>query len=148
MKKTAEDLQARAAKGEDFDKLQKEAYVAAGLKGNPPSTKMDSLRQTMLPPAQKVAMQLTPGTVSDLISDTSGHYVFKMISKETMALDKVKPEIQNAISGQRFRDAMAAFNVGTNLELNEAYFGPTRPPAPPAAPQGAKSREGEEVEPD
>jgi parvulin-like peptidyl-prolyl isomerase len=148
MKKTAEELQARAAKGEDFDKLEKEAYVAAGLKGNPPSVKMDSLRQTMLPPVQKVAMQLKPGTVSDLISDASGHYVFKMISKETLTLDKVKPEIQNTIASQRFRDAMAKFDTGTNLELNEAYFGPTKPPAPPTMPQGAKPREGGEVEPD
>ena len=37
MTKLAASLRARAAKGEDPDKLQKEAYVAAGLTGNPPT---------------------------------------------------------------------------------------------------------------
>ena len=39
MTKLAASLQARAAKGEDPDKLQKEAYVAAGLPGNAPEHK-------------------------------------------------------------------------------------------------------------
>src|SRR5206468_413881 len=46
MEKTAAALRARAAKGESFDTLEKEAYIAAGLKGNPPSTKMEKVRPT------------------------------------------------------------------------------------------------------
>lgn len=148
MKKMGIDLQARADKGEDFDKLQKEAFLAAGMKGTPPSTKMEKVRQATLPPAQKVAFQLKPGAVSELISDPSGHYIYKLVSKDVMALDAVKPEIHNAIAAQRYRDAMAPFNIGPNLDMNEAYFGPSKNPAAQPPQPGGKSREGGEVDPD
>ena len=48
MTKTAAALRARAAKGENFDALEKEAYLDAGLKGNPPSTKMEKVRRATL----------------------------------------------------------------------------------------------------
>lgn len=145
MKKVAADLRARAAKGEDPDKLQKEAYVAAGLPGNAPTTKMDKVRRTTLPPSHHTVMDLKPGEVSEVISDpNSGHYIYKMVGKETLSLDTVKPEIRNLISSQRYRDGMQGFQG--NVDLNDAYFGPTRNPAMPPPPRGAKppAQEGEE----
>jgi len=53
MTKVAADLHARAVKGEDFDTLQKEAFVSAGLKGSAPPTKMEKVRPTALPAAHK-----------------------------------------------------------------------------------------------
>jgi hypothetical protein len=130
MTKTAAALRARAAKGEAFDTLEKEAYLAAGLKGNPPSTKMEKMRPTALPPAHHAALELKPGEASAVISDTTGHYIYKLVSKQTLPLDSVKPEIKNWIASQRFRDAMQEFQ-GTS-QLNDAYFGIT--PKPPTAP--------------
>ncbi len=129
MKKVAADLRARAAKGEDADKLEKEAYAAAGLPGNAPATKMEKLRRTALPANHQAVMDLKPGEVSELISDNSGYYVYKMVSKETLSLDAVKPDILKAISGQRYRDSMQSFQG--NVDLNDAYFGPTQSPAMP-----------------
>jgi hypothetical protein len=130
MKKTAEALRARAVKGEAFDGLEKEAYLAAGLKGNPPSTKMEKVRPTTLPPAHHAALELKPGEVSTIISDPTGHYIYKLVSKQTLPLDSIKPEIKNLIASQRFRDAMQQFQ-GTS-QLNDAYFGIA--PKPPAKP--------------
>jgi hypothetical protein len=130
MTKTAAALRARAAKGEAFDALEKEAYLAAGLKGNPPSTKMEKMRPTALPPAHHAALELKPGDVSAVISDTTGHYIYKLVSKQTLPLESVKPEIKNWIASQRFRDAMQEFQ-GTS-QLNDAYFGIA--PKPPAKP--------------
>ena len=130
MSKTAAALRARAAKGEAFDTLEKEAYLAAGLKGNPPSTKMEKVRPTTLPPAHHAALQLKPGEVTEVISDPTGHYIYKLVSKQTLSLESVKPEIKNWIASQRFRDAMQEFQ-GTS-KLNDAYFGIT--PKPPAKP--------------
>ena len=45
MTKLADSLRARAAKGDDPDKLQKEAYVAAGLNGNTVNTKLEKQRR-------------------------------------------------------------------------------------------------------
>lgn len=145
MKKLASALRARAAQGEDFDKLQKEAFAAAGFKGTPPDTKTGKVRRTTLPPKQVVAMDLKPGEVSELISDPSGYYVYKMVSKQNLPLDSVKQEIRGTLSTQRYRDAMQAFQKMDNAELNDAYFGPApKPPAPPAPRGGKAPEQGEE----
>ena len=137
MTKVADALRARAVKGEDFDKLQKEAYAAAGLTGNLPNTKMEKVRATALPANHHAIMDLKPGEVSEVISDpNSEHYIYKLVSKETLPLDTVKTEIRGAISSQRYRDSMQSFQG--NVDLNDAYFGPTRNPAMPMPRKGAK----------
>ena len=138
MKKEAVSLRARLIKGEDADKLEKAAFVAAGLPGNPSPTKMDKVRRTSLPADHQVVMSLKAGDVSEVISDPSGNYIYKVVSKDTLPMDGVKTEIKNAISSQRFRDAMQRFQG--NTELNDAYFGAVRGPGMPMPPQqrGAK----------
>jgi hypothetical protein len=146
MTKLASGLRARAAKGEDPDKLQKEAYVAAGLPGNAPSTKMEKVRRTTLPANHQAVMDLKPGDVSEVISDpNSGHYIYKLVSKETLSVDTVKTEIRSTISNQRYRDSMQGFQG--NVDLNDAYFGPTRNPAMPP-PRGAKPPAQQVEDPD
>jgi hypothetical protein len=147
MTKLAAGLRARAAKGEDPDTLQKEAYVAAGLPGNAPSTKMEKVRRTTLPANHQAVMDLKPSEVSEVISDpNSGHYIYKLVSKETLSVDTVKPEIRSTISSQRYRDSMQNFQG--NVDLNDAYFGPTRNPAMPPLPRGAKPPAQEVEDPD
>jgi bifunctional DNA-binding transcriptional regulator/antitoxin component of YhaV-PrlF toxin-antitoxin module len=137
MKKVAADIHARAVQGEDPDKLQKEAYADAGLPGNAPNTKMEKVRRTTLPATHQAVMGLKPGEVSEVISDpNSGHYIYKLVSQETLSVDTVKPEIRNLISSQRYRDGMQGFQG--NVDLNDAYFGPVRNPAMPPPPRGAK----------
>ncbi len=137
MVKLAASLRERAAKGEDPDKLQKEAYTAAGLPGSAPNTKMEKVRRTTLPTNHQVVMDLKAGEVSEVITDpNSGHYIYKMISKETLTQDAVKQEIRTAISGQRYRESMQGFQG--NVDLNDAYFGPSRGPGMPPVPRGAK----------
>jgi hypothetical protein len=130
MKKLADSLQPRAAKGEDFDKLEKEAYLAAGLKQTPPPTKMDKVRRNQLPQAHSAAFDLKAGEVSPLFSDPGGHTIYKMVSKQTLALDAVKTEIHNTMAGKRYSEAMQAYQSGANMDLSEAYFGPARNPTP------------------
>jgi len=136
MKKEAALLHARLVKGEDPEKLEKEAFTSGGLPGTPPPTKMEKIRRTSLPAAHQSVMDLKPGEVSDVISDPSGNYVYKMISKETLPLDAVKTEIRNQLSSQRYREAMQKFQ--NNADLNDAYFGPTRAPGMPMMPRGPK----------
>jgi len=147
MSRLADDLRARTVKGEDPDKLQKEAYAAAGLTGNAPSTKMEKVRGSTLPANHRVVMDLKPGEVSQVITDPNGpHYIYKLVSKETLALDAVKPEIRSLISSQRYRESTQSFQSG--IDLNDAYFGPSRnPPMPPAA-KGAKPPAQQDEDPD
>lgn len=143
MTKLAADLRARAVKGEDPDKLQKEAYAAAGLPGNAPLTKMEKVRAATLPVDHRAVMNLKPGEVSEVISDpSSDHYIYKLVSKETLPLDTVKAEIRGAISSQRYRDSMQSFQG--NVDMNDAYFGPARGSGMPTPPRGAKPQQQSE----
>jgi hypothetical protein len=147
MDKVAADLRARAAKGEDPDTLQKEAYADAGLPGNPMSTKMEKVRRTTLPANHQAVMDLKVGEVSEVISDpNSGHYIYKLISKETLSLDSMKTEIRNTISSQRYRDSMQGFQG--NVDLNDAYFGAPRNLAQPPRTRGAKPADMPADDPD
>jgi PPIC-type PPIASE domain len=138
MTKLAADLRARAAQGEDPEKLQKEAYADAGFPGNAPSTKMENVRRNSLPTTHQMVFDLKPGEVSEVISDpNSSHYIYKMITIETLPLDAVKTEIQRIISSEHYRESMQGFQG--NVDLSDAYFGPApRPTAMPLPPRGVK----------
>jgi len=135
MTKLAESLQARAAAGEDFTKLQKEAFEAAGMKIDSPSVNLPKVRRTGLPPAHASVFDLKAGQVSPVINDTGGHYVYKVIGREQLPLDQVKDEIRSSLQNQRTRDAMEKYQNSFHVETNEAYFGPAggvRGAMPPA----------------
>lgn len=136
MKKEAARLRAQLVAGGDPEKLQKAAFAAGGLPGTPPTPKMDKVRRTSLPPAHQSVMELKVDEVSEVISDPSGNYIYKMISKEAMPLDAAKTEIRNTISAQRYREAMQKFQ--NNADLNDAYFGPMRGPGMPMQPRGPR----------
>lgn len=136
MKKEADLIRSRLVKGEDPEKLQKEAFAAGGLPGTPPPTKMEKIRRTSLPANHQSVMDLKPGEVSQVISDPSGNYIYKMISKETLPLDSVKTEIKTQLSSQRYRESMQRYQ--NNADLNDAYFGPARGPGMPMPPRGPR----------
>ncbi len=127
MAKLAESLRARVAAGEDFAKLQKEAFTAAGMKVESPTVSMPKVRRTGLPPAHAAVFDLKPGEVSVVLNDSGGHYVYKMVSKEQLPLDQVKEEIRGTLRTQRVRDAMDKVQNSFKTETNEAYFGPAGP---------------------
>jgi hypothetical protein len=129
MTRVAEYLRARAVAGEDFDKLEKAAYDAAGLKVTPPATSIPKIRRSNLPPAHAVVFELKPGEITQLISDPSGHYFYKLDSKTTMPLDEVRQEIHATLQNQRMREEVQKLQESVTTNLNEAYFG--EPPAQP-----------------
>lgn len=142
MKKEADKLHARAAAGEDFAKLQAEAVTVAGLKTKAPNTKMGEVRHNGLPPAHASVMDLKAGEVSPVISDPSGYYIYKVVSKDVEPLDKTKEEIRGALRSQRMQEQMQAVQQSATPTLDEAYFGPEMPPThgmPLPPPTGAPS---------
>lgn len=147
MTKLADNLRVRAMKGEDPDKLQKEAYIAAGLNGNTVNTKLEKQRRSSLPPTHQVVMELKTGEVSEVISDAnSGHYIYIMASQETLPLESVTSDIRKLISNERYRDVMQSFQK--DVDLNEAYFGPTHGPGMPVPPRGRTPSAGHASDPE
>jgi hypothetical protein len=132
--KLADSMRERAAKGEDFTKLQKEAYEAAGMKMEAPNVNLPKVRRTGLPPAHAAVFDLKVGEVSQVISDNGGHYIYKVVSKEELPLDQVSQEIHNTLKNQRMKDAMEQYTSSYHVETNEAYFGPPGPQAPMGRP--------------
>jgi hypothetical protein len=132
MAKEADDLRARAAAGEDFDKLQREAYEFAGIKNQPPSTTIPKVRRVNLPPTHVAVFDLKPGDVSSVIKDPSGSFFYKMQSKTMPQLDDVREEIRQTLQNQRTQESMQKLQNSITTDLNEAYFNGS--PGPPAAP--------------
>ena len=148
----ADSLRERAAKGEDFVKLQKEAFEAAGQKVDNPTVNLPKVRRTGLPPAHAAVFDLKVGEASAVISDNGGHYVYKVVSKEVLPLDQVKDEIHNKLKSERLKEMMDKYTNSFAAIPNEEYFGPAAaagpppphmrgrmpmPPGPPGQPQGA-----------
>jgi hypothetical protein len=146
MKKEAAKLRTQLIAGDDPEKIQKAAFTFGGLPGTPPPPKMEKVRRTSLPPAHQSVMELKEGEVSEVISDPSGNYIYKIVSKELMPLDSVKTEIKNTISAQRYREAMQKFQ--NNSDLNDAYFGPMRGPGMPMSPRGPRAPQKPQPEDD
>jgi hypothetical protein len=140
LNKLADSLQERAAKGEDFAKLQKEAFEAAGMKVDAPTINLPKVRRTGLPPAHVAVFDLKVGEVSSVITDNGGHYVYKVVSKETLPLDQVTQEIHNALKNQRMKDMMDKYTNSYKVDANEAYFGPPAPQGPGGRPGGPPPR--------
>ena len=131
MGKVANDIQKRAAAGENFENLQKEAYAAAGIAGAPAPTSIGKLRRSQIPVDQRPILDLKAGEVSGLFSEANGYYVYKLVSKDTKPLEQARDEIRTTLSQQRLQDAMAKYQRENKATLNEAYFGPAGSPLPP-----------------
>src|SRR5580704_7311688 len=110
MTKLAESLRERAAAGEDFVKLQKEAFEAAGMKIESPTVNLPKVRHSGLPPAHAAVFELKPGDVSQVINDSGGHYIYKVEGKDMPTLDQVKDEIHTTLQNQRTREMMDKVN--------------------------------------
>jgi len=131
MTKLADSLRTRAAAGEDFMKLQKEAFEAAGMKIESPTVNLPTVRRTGLPPGHAAVFDLKQGDVSQVINDSGGHYIYKINSKQELPFDQVKNEIHSTLQNQRTREMMDKVNNSFKSETNEAYFGPGGPAMQP-----------------
>src|SRR5581483_8195330 len=138
LKKEADSLRARAAAGEDLDKLQKEAYEAAGMKGTPPQASIGKLTRNELPVSHRPVLDLKVGEVSQVIAEPNGFYVYKVVSKQTKPLEAVKEEIRTKLAQQKFKDEMQSIESSAQEQLNDADFGaPPGAPGMPGMPAGA-----------
>jgi hypothetical protein len=131
----AESLRQRAVAGEDFAKLQKEAFEAAGTKVENPTVNLPKVRRTGLPAAHAAVFELKATEVSAVITDNGGHYIYKVVSKEVLPLDQVKEEIHNKLKGERLKEMMDNYTNSYQTVMNDEYFGPATAPGPPRRPR-------------
>gem|GEM_PF-351318 len=131
------DIHDRAAKGEDFEKLQKEAYTTLALTITPPSTSTGNRRRGMLAPQEEQELfALKAGDVSKVEQEPAGYIIYKVESKETLPVDKVKDEISRELFRQKMDSQLKSITAAVHADFNDQYFGPPTPPAPTGGPAG------------
>ena len=146
LKAEAEKLRARAAAGEDLDKLQKEFYEADGMKNAPASAEIKGVRRGSLPANEAAVFDLKPGEISQPISEPGGYTVVQMVSKDKAPLEKAKPDIVRALTQTRMQEMIKSIAGNFKPSFNEGYFnsggfgaaaapGSARPTLGPPTPQ-------------
>jgi hypothetical protein len=120
----ADSLRARAAAGEDFGKLQKEAYAFAGLTTPPPSITLEKMRRSSLPATQISVFDLKAGEVSPVFAEAGGFYIYKIVSKDVEPLSEAQNEIGKTLVAEHTHAMMQKVQDSITTEQNPAYFGP------------------------
>jgi hypothetical protein len=132
----ARDLQQRAAQGEDFDDLEKEAYKTLGLAIGAPGTQMGKQRrENFVPEEAEEIFALKSGEASKLEIENSSYVVYKVDSKRTLPIDQVKDDIGKLLYKQNVNNAFNSITGSLSPELNPKYF------VEPAKPSAANSME-------
>jgi hypothetical protein len=121
MKEEADNLRAHAVGGEEFAKLQADAYEVAGIKSGAPNTSL-VVRRSSLPPNHVSVMDLNPGEVSSVLADSNGYVIYWVKKKETLPLDQSREEIKATLRSQRMQDEMRGIQNSATPTLDESYF--------------------------
>lgn len=119
----AQSIQQRAAKGEDFDALEREVWTRQGRTTGAPLTGMGTLRRSVLPQIEQKVFDLKPGEVSPLIEEAGFFSIFKVESKRVLPASSVETEIRNGMSGERLQERISKLRSGVSVSVNEGYFG-------------------------
>jgi hypothetical protein len=130
MKAEAETIRSRAIAGEDFEKLEADAYAFANAPNDSPSPDMGENTRADMAPFDKEVFALPIGQVSEVLSGTEAWHLFKVVNKHMMPPD----EARKRISAKLMREAMDSLNNSVKPQFNDAYFG--SPAADPAKPSG------------
>jgi len=131
----AESARKQLVAGDDPEKVQKSIYEQLKNTTTPPTTNFGTRRRGALPPTQEQKVfSLNPHDVSEVMSDSIGHVIYRLESKQVLPLDQVKDEIKRKLTQQRLEDSRQKIMSASKADYNEAYFGPeTAAPRPGAA---------------
>ncbi|MGZ7093706.1 MAG: peptidylprolyl isomerase [Candidatus Angelobacter sp.] len=120
----ANDIRERAARGEETQKLQDEAYKALSLP-SPPKTDLGMKRKGGLPAGiEKDLFALRPGEVTKLEPEMSGLNIYKLRSRDTIPVEFVKAEIVRDLHQKNMEAAIKSVTGSIHSDLNEQFFGP------------------------
>jgi hypothetical protein len=126
-KKLADDLYARAQKGEDTQALQKDAYTSLGITTNPPPTEIGAIRKGALSPqTDKAVFALSPGGVY-LSDEPAAFIIYKLENKQQLSEDNVKEEISRLLYQQRMQGRRKEISSSVQATFDDKYFGPGTP---------------------
>jgi hypothetical protein len=133
----ADSIQARAAKGEPTETLQKEAFTTLGISGAAPNTELKEARRGMFPPTlEQEIFSHNAGEVFRA-DDASGYLIYRIDKREAAPLDSVKEDILRDIVRKKMDEKVKELKAPVHANLDEKYFGPPTASAGQPAPQTA-----------
>ena len=129
MKDLAQQVYSRALAGEDFDTLQKEVFKAAEI-ATEPNIKVEDLRRGDLSEVQNVVFDLAPGKISPLLTDQTGYFIYKLVSRTVPPFDIVKPQVTVRMQNDKSAEGIKNIEKLSKAEVNSAYFDKYDSPPP------------------
>ena len=138
LQQVSDDIQARAAKGEELAKLQKEAYTTLGITAAPPNTELSLARHGMFPP--KLEQEIFSHKAGEVFrsDDANGYMIYRVDSREPPPLESEKPGILQQLLRQKMEAKTKELNAPVHAEYDEKYFGPPAPTGPRMPPGAAR----------
>jgi len=128
IKAKADELRERAAAGEDFDQLQREAYKNLGINVAPPPTKLDMVRRTSLSPDEATVFDLKAGEVSPVLESGGALVILKLASKQSIPFESAGPEIKSILQRDRLQHELQSAANNVKAQFNLKYLDmPTAP---------------------
>jgi hypothetical protein len=137
LKSKADELRTRAAAGEDFDKLQVEAYENSGSKTTISTTLLNTLGRANLPAEESKVFDLDPGQVTPVLDFPTSFVVLKLESKKLLSLEDAKPMIVPFLQRERAQQVVKKAEEIEKSQFNLQYFGLPSAPALVPPPQVA-----------
>jgi parvulin-like peptidyl-prolyl cis-trans isomerase-like protein len=136
VKAKMDQVEAMAARGEDFDQVQQEAYTMFGITAAPPPTKPILVRRASLRPNEATVFDLNVGEVTQVLSSPDAFVILKLESKEVVPIEVAQSEFKPFLQQQRKVEALQSAAKNVTAEFNLAYLGTATAPElfPPQAP--------------
>jgi len=138
IQQVSDDIQARAAKGEEMAKLQKEAYTSLGITAAPPNTELSMARHGTFPP--KLDQEIFSHKAGEVFrsDDANGYLIYRVDSRQTSPLETVKAEISQQLFRQKMEAKTKELQAPVHAQYDDKYFGPPAPAGPPMPPGAAR----------
>ncbi len=123
-----EDLRKRAVSGEDFQKLQQEAYNALHVQAPAPIMAPIMLQRGSLQGDEAQVFEMKPGDISPVLDSAAAVVIIKVISKETVPMGSARAEIEAALMRDRTQQQMVELGKKITAQFDLQYFGMTAQP--------------------
>jgi hypothetical protein len=140
IKAKADELRERAAAGEDFDQLQREAYKNMGINVAPPLTKLNVVRRTSLPQDEAKVFDLNVGELSPVLESQGALVILKLGSKQSIPVESAGPEIKSILQRDRLQQELQSATNNVKAQFNLQYL--DMPSAPELFPPTALAQPG------
>jgi len=127
----AERIRKRLLAGEKPSALQAEAFKLSGIKQPAPETNLGSRRRDVLPPSQAQVFDLKPGEVSQVLTEPSASFIYRIEARTTPELDPtITSEIRKTLTAERLQNEAKRIGQSAVPSLNPDYFGEELPQQP------------------